>query len=1675
MNNQQLAQQMAQMDPTTQATLGKYGIQPMSGNPLKISQGNVTVNNTTYTTTHNNVKISQPSMGAPVISQPQIQMRSGDGQNSVAKFKTWMSNAFARQREESVAREKEFKKKEWSLSRSASRMMRGLEKLGKGVYENLDPRKLSASKVSSLQMLSWLMTIGTVAKFWPEIVKGVGKAVEWLKGIASWMGFNNGTWQWKGSGLQNFLGNIFGNPSNPTQGFFETFWSPSGGGIINGLLDGIKGWFNEMGDKIRDLPIPQLPRSSGSTFSGLLNTLLGAMEGMMGFFKNVVVATISSTHTFQNLQSGDNLDKSTLSSITTLFSVGSKKNRVPSGSLNDENSYSYDDETTVYIKNDKGEIKKITVGEGDNAVLDVRGDNHRQDYLQKADLNDSGNLSNNLGASARMSSAMVSGSYDPSRFNYFIVGMNKLQELSKRTEDFLVVDEFVEALEKYYDVDINKFFKKKKTKKVVVDQDELNKYKWLDYHSVVSDGLSAEGIMSSLGSLVGLQAIDPHDVALNSEFQKQVIIDVPVDSNIGLPARYKDGTLYETKDRWFLDSSKFEELSNYLLDKLGISSGEGRYWGNSNVDLQTRAFQYLIRRGKDYSSRFRREVGAGSGDVIWNKLKKGLSESKDVEEAYYLDRYGVSPFYENFEKFKEKYPKATKEYFEQLGGTSYKDLSVIQEQVNLLNNHLKFYDPPSRLFYGNLDDDKGFEKFIDYLALDIEQRGYPYSYSLPISGKSFEIGTEYRNSVGGNSREYNEALSKYEQDVLEELKNSNGNDKGKNNIVYKGVIYSSVEDKIKEEERSGEVVSYSGVGVRRSNINYSGDELWPRSVWDVYNWVQNCYNSGSGDNVSNNSDLFGTDYTGTRRIDCSGTVSQSIACYWYRLKQSNSPKFNEEVYNNYVKNGGPSINSDSLTDGSTDSLMSKLGFQKISYSPEALQPWDICAANKAGGSVRAGHVAIVGNRSGTKWQYFSATMGGGQKGSTVIRDNKEMTYDAAYGRRWSVIWRLKGRSSSNFSTETTTTVSKNDSTVAAIDGTTFAKPTTSGTVSSNWGADRGNHTHKGVDISVPEGTPVYAIKSGTVGKIGDKSDGDAGGNRITINHDDGTQSFYAHLKDGGILVKTGDHIEMGQQIAVSGNTGTSSGPHLHLSYSTSHSINDRVDPSKYLHSSFKVGGGYESLPSTITTTQISNSNNESSEEEEEGKEGGFGGALSMITDYVKNFFKGIENGLGYLIDLENEYQEQKNGWKPLSDKDAADLINYYQESSKEDLWSMVDMTSEGNIAKRLSELDPKHEYNIQYSDSEAGKFTLFVKDKKGIEKLESKKQSKKVKTENEEKKLEDNTLYNSGELSELLVENVGTNDWHEISKEDYENSLRYFEESGHQFTFDDNVNITDLNRIDPDFNYKKEYKEENGLTEAIYYRQRKRPLKREEDHKEELLGEEGRKKDTTNEFPLQTDIDNENDEVTSGSWKYMREEDIVNAVQGILDKDIPEEDRQKLQSKDIDYKNLASLLSKYDSDFDYSYEIVREGGKEKMLLKRRPKQIIETDGGVFASMGEVLEFASEGLANALREALEMPLPEEMQAVRGELLGTSSSSVGGGGSLDLANNILEGKDPNANLVDITKAGVKKVNEKIKEIELTIDSMWDIAAESKNVISNQNYVKNGGNVMSGSRTMDQYSQA
>lgn len=126
--------------------------------------------------------------------------------------------------------------------------------------------------------------------------------------------------------------------------------------------------------------------------------------------------------------------------------------------------------------------------------------------------------------------------------------------------------------------------------------------------------------------------------------------------------------------------------------------------------------------------------------------------------------------------------------------------------------------------------------------------------------------------------------------------------------------------------------------------------------------------------------------------------------------------------------------------------------------------------------------------------------------------------------------------------------------------TVYALPLPAGMTADLLQGWRGAFSHTGeqeyaVDFDLPEGTPVRASRAGVVVALNE--DATTAGvdeafkaaeksNFVRVRHDDGSLGNYLHMQPQGVLVALGDRVEVGQEIARSGNTGYSSRPHLHF-------------------------------------------------------------------------------------------------------------------------------------------------------------------------------------------------------------------------------------------------------------------------------------------------------------------------------------------------------------------------------------------------------------------------------------------------------------------------------------------------------------------------------------------------
>jgi len=111
-----------------------------------------------------------------------------------------------------------------------------------------------------------------------------------------------------------------------------------------------------------------------------------------------------------------------------------------------------------------------------------------------------------------------------------------------------------------------------------------------------------------------------------------------------------------------------------------------------------------------------------------------------------------------------------------------------------------------------------------------------------------------------------------------------------------------------------------------------------------------------------------------------------------------------------------------------------------------------------------------------------------------------------------------------------------------------------------------NSWHHGIDVAMPIGTKLIAGADGT---IAHKGSGASGGYTLIIRHEGSWHTVYYHLKQPSHL-NIGDQVRAGDYVAASGNTGRSTGPHLHFELRRSRRWGDTTDPVPYLQGPYRA-------------------------------------------------------------------------------------------------------------------------------------------------------------------------------------------------------------------------------------------------------------------------------------------------------------------------------------------------------------------------------------------------------------------------------------------------------------------------------------------------------------------------
>ena len=283
------AQAGTQLNPATQQILSKYvagqpKFQRSQSHSQQVTKQNITINNNITSNTTNDVKVPA-NIGGPIQGRP-LQFKTPSGEGSVGKFKSWISAAFARQNEEGAKRDREYRHRESSLTKSASKMMKKLEDIGKTIGSRMDPRKIGSTWQSQLKTLLLLFGFGYLTSNWTKVLETVSDIEQWVRN--TWNYFSEG-------GFSSNLAELFGG--KPRQGLLDSLKTLFlGDAEEKGLLGHLKQFFKDMWEEraeaVKLVKAPEIGditadpmKAIKSLFEYLSNILVAAFSGAEGIKK----------------------------------------------------------------------------------------------------------------------------------------------------------------------------------------------------------------------------------------------------------------------------------------------------------------------------------------------------------------------------------------------------------------------------------------------------------------------------------------------------------------------------------------------------------------------------------------------------------------------------------------------------------------------------------------------------------------------------------------------------------------------------------------------------------------------------------------------------------------------------------------------------------------------------------------------------------------------------------------------------------------------------------------------------------------------------------------------------------------------------------------------------------------------------------------------------------------------------------------------------------------------------------------------------------------------------------------------------------------------------------------------------------------------------------------------
>ena len=583
----QLLSQAAELgvSSSTAATLGKYGmkspprVQKQQGRQVSVTPNKITIiNNTNTTTTNNN------------------QVQGGGGDNgSASKFKTWLTKVNMQQAEQASKRDRDYARRESSLTRSANKMLRRIEKVGSSVAEAFSPKSFGQTLGSQLKMYLLIFGMRFLSKYWDKvlyIIDWIGKA---FQDFTAWLGIGEkgSRESAQGRGLIPTVIRLFGG--DPRKENISQAFQKSLKAAFDHFSDKLDHMMEERAEAMKKI---KLDVKTDGALSGILKGL-----GLESLFQGVTTYLGDILTALVNPKAG--AARQVAKSIQKKGLEGSSKHM---------NTGQYKSES-------------FGVDKGDLSILD-KSNKHRYGLVEGAvgpgnvlTGKAGGQVSQSLDVLGALKNAQETGYVDPARF---LSGLERMQNKA-RLSGFIAVDyEFLSAFlstQSIKTLTASGHIRLRRYK--VVKVKKTNALSLGDYVARAGIGAGTGAVVgglsgAALGGVVGLGEGFVKDMMDNDHTLEFAPLDDPREAYKG-----KTVVLYE--------------IDEFVLKQIAQQFGTSRF-ETSSEELMTQVQRFMYKRAGGYAATRARWKGKGKNESInITQEYKSIHDFDNLRAAHKLE------------------------------------------------------------------------------------------------------------------------------------------------------------------------------------------------------------------------------------------------------------------------------------------------------------------------------------------------------------------------------------------------------------------------------------------------------------------------------------------------------------------------------------------------------------------------------------------------------------------------------------------------------------------------------------------------------------------------------------------------------------------------------------------------------------------------------------------------------------------------------------------------------------------------------------------------------------------------------------------------------------------------------------------------------------------------------